>query len=845
MVEYKPKRLYGAIFITALVLVFSLALFLFFFIEDAKNSPFYRSEISFSVELGDQILLSEDVAEPVRPGEQVLILKNGEKKDLSFTLYFGDRLLETVAVPAGQEKHLTVSFREEGTLNLLLQMDGHDTLYLTDRSAMGAAIFQMKDGGDVVFLRKVEWESEHFTAPFRLFGSFSFQELTLETSDFGRVVLAPEDAFCATVYLEAPLCRVDWNSGFSPAFSEEENNFYVKAASLNGKQLSPGSFPIQSFSQLSRLADDNLLPRLSENATLTFLSSFTVERSLSFEGDATLEFLAPVLFSGNTLTFSSSEKVNYRVKTVQGASVDCSALIFDSPLSHLIWESAGAVPAVSTVAKQNNLHSYNNVRLHLGGEGTALPSLVLLSNGNDLLEEDVVFQVRGNTLEATLPYLVSQASLDEAAVTLTCPDGQVRLEGSLSTGIIVTTDKEGREHRFALSILREDLGIPVVYLETEKGASITSRSQYVSATFSFDGGKGGYEERPETPILIRGRGNSTWKWEKKPYKIHFQEPTSLLGLPAAEEWALFANYADKSLIRNRLAQAMASALSFRYCPTQVLVNVFLNGEYVGVYGLGEHLEEGVGRVEVRHDMTQRDCGYFLEAGGVVSGVDVKGMNYFHAGLVKFVLIKGPEYNLLTSEQFAFIDEYMRAADLAVKNGAGYEEYLDLESLVDWMIMTELSNNTDCAWRRSTYFTKNPGEKLVMGPVWDFDLAFGNFSKDVAGFDTWVSTSEDDYVGVTWSTYLLEDPEFQALFKKRWEEKRSELLEIATEEIWENYHLLSRSADENFQRWQILGKKVAFERFDTKDYPTYFSQMVYLENFLIDRAAWIDSQVEAW
>ncbi len=171
--------------------------------------------------------------------------------------------------------------------------------------------------------------------------------------------------------------------------------------------------------------------------------------------------------------------------------------------------------------------------------------------------------------------------------------------------------------------------------------------------------------------------------------------------------------------------------------------------------------------------------------------------------------------------------------------------LDLESVVDWMIMTELSNNTDCAWRRSTYFTKNPGEKLVMGPVWDFDLAFGNFSKDMAGFDTWVSTSEDDYVGVTWSTYLLEDPEFQALFKKRWEEKRSELLEIATEEIWENYHLLSRSADENFQRWQILGKKVAFERFDTKDYPTYFSQMVYLENFLIDRAAWIDSQVEAW
>ena len=133
----------------------------------------------------------------------------------------------------------------------------------------------------------------------------------------------------------------------------------------------------------------------------------------------------------------------------------------------------------------------------------------------------------------------------------------------------------------------------------------------------------------------------------------------------------------------------------------------------------------------------------------------------------------------------------------------------------------------------------------MGPVWDFDLAFGNFSKDVAGFDTWVSTSEDDYVGETWSTHLLEEPEFQKKFKARWEEVKDELLNTAYTYIDETYEMLYYSAEENFERWDILGKKVAFERHDTKNYKTYTSQIMYLQDFLEERAAWITEQVAEW
>jgi hypothetical protein len=134
----------------------------------------------------------------------------------------------------------------------------------------------------------------------------------------------------------------------------------------------------------------------------------------------------------------------------------------------------------------------------------------------------------------------------------------------------------------------------------------------------------------------------------------------------------------------------------------------------------------------------------------------------------------------------------------------------------------------------------------MGPVWDFDLAFGNFSKDNAGFDTWVSSEpDDDYIGETWSTYLLKDPEFQKAFRKRWKEVSEDLKNVALSEIERSYEILSPSADLNFKRWDILGKKVAFERHDTTNYKTYSSQIYYLQNFLIERFAFIDAQVENW
>lgn len=848
MVKKVPNRLLAALIAVSILLALSLAFFIYFLNEGSFGGVFIKPDLPIAVETEGKALFLPESLNRLSKGKHTLSIQNIKNYDLQVVFFAGSLKIGEAKVEKGQGVNLEIALEEEQAISAVISGQEDDLGVITASDALRPVTSSMPNGGALVFLRGVTLPDIVLSAPFRLYGAFDFDSLSLRTEKAGRIVVAPDAPFQGDFYVSANTSSVYFRN-FSLCAPQKSINFYIKAKALNGDRLDPDAFPVASWEELSRLGDENALPQLSENASVTFTAPFSLKNDVRLKGHSMLIFREKIDFSDFRILLSASPAGAYRVVTGTGTAPAATQLLFDAPESTLTWEADGSqittIPALTTVERFSNLASYNGVKTTLGGAGSVAPALTLPAADNEFLEADVAFLPEGNCLVGVLPYNVTFDDLKNAVYNLTSPEGSVTLEGDLATGRVVTVDQNGFERRFAVELRREAKNIPVLYIETEGREEISSKSQYRSATFSLDGAGTEIPSVPETHIRVRGRGNSTWKWEKKPYKIHFDEPVSILGLPAAEEWALFSNYADKSLMRNRLAQKMASTLSFEYCPTQEYVDLFLNGEYLGVYTIGEHLEEGSGRVEVTHDMSRRDCGYFMEAGGVVSGVDVKGMNYFHAGLVKFVLVKGPEYNALTSEQFEFIKQYMLAADRAVKRGDGYEEYLDMETLVDWLIMIELTNNTDCAWRRSTYFTKDPDEKIKLGPVWDFDLAFGNFSKDVEGFNTWVSTSEDNYVGETWSTHLLEDPEFREAFRSRWLEVKDELLKCAMTTIDEDYETLYPSAKANFERWDILGRKVAFERHDTKYYKTYESQIRYLKDFLINRAAWIDGQVEAW
>jgi hypothetical protein len=97
---------------------------------------------------------------------------------------------------------------------------------------------------------------------------------------------------------------------------------------------------------------------------------------------------------------------------------------------------------------------------------------------------------------------------------------------------------------------------------------------------------------------IRGRGNSTWGWPKKPWKIKLDEKASLLGMPADKEWALLANYSDRTLVRNIVAMRLSEICGFSWTPRMRSVEVYLNGGYQGVYTLCEHKKVSSDRVDI-------------------------------------------------------------------------------------------------------------------------------------------------------------------------------------------------------------------------------------------------------
>ncbi len=386
--------------------------------------------------------------------------------------------------------------------------------------------------------------------------------------------------------------------------------------------------------------------------------------------------------------------------------------------------------------------------------------------------------------------------------------------------------------------------IPVIHINTENKVPVTSNSQTVMAEFSLDGRNTGYPDINNAVIKIRGRGHSTWKLDKKPYQIKFEEKTSVMGMKEAKRYILLANYSDKTLMRNHIAFTMAETLNHLiFVPHTKPVDVYLNGTYIGVYGIGEKVEVRKGRIEMEMgNEFSADTGYLLEVGGF----DDEDDGYvFNTDCLKDVVVKTPEYEVINREQEQYIEDYVKKAEQAVKNLSGYEEYIDISSLIDWFILHELTYNLDCCFNRSCYLVKPAGGKLQMGPPWDFDVAFGNYIYDNPNYDGWASVGSSDnssYIKVTWMNYLLADSRFNARLKQRWAEKKEELVSTAMAEIESTKDRIYKSQMDNFKVWDIWNIRAGYGSDATTALHSYDEQVEYLKNFILNRKQWMDQAI---
>lgn len=340
---------------------------------------------------------------------------------------------------------------------------------------------------------------------------------------------------------------------------------------------------------------------------------------------------------------------------------------------------------------------------------------------------------------------------------------------------------------------------------------------------------GQYDDLPSAEMKIRGRGNSTWNMPKKPYQIKLDDKEKVLDMPKDKKWILLAHFADKSLLRTETAFAMSRFSSLDFTPQSRFVEVFINVKYRGTYQITQKVEESSNRVDIGDDgyLLEIDYKYdpdddviFKMAGGYA--VNIKEPN-LDEGDDQYNYIK--DY-ILNVEKVLYSDNFKDPTD-------GYRKYLDLQSFADWYIVQELTRNVDAAFGTSVYMNVIPGEKLRMGPLWDFDISMGNINYADA------SKTEGFYIKNSyWISRLFEDPYFVSIVQERMKYFNSKKTEIFNN-LDKNRAFINSAQEENFKHWDILGKYV----WPNYQYPpTYQEEIDYLKDWLEKRWLWLDIEI---
>ena len=305
--------------------------------------------------------------------------------------------------------------------------------------------------------------------------------------------------------------------------------------------------------------------------------------------------------------------------------------------------------------------------------------------------------------------------------------------------------------------------MPLLMIETEKQAKVSETDAYTSCTVSVENCEEAWN-LSDAPAGIRVRGNSTKMYTKKPYRIKFEEKTQLLGLSegAHKSWVLLAEFNDPSLLRNYMTYCFAEDLSgISYVTDCALTEVYLNGEYLGVYLLAEQIQVDEQRINIDEtgvkDPTIVDAGYLLEleadnsrraeegkegeAWFAVTGYAAEEDRSMQMLLERSFDEKAAYYvvksDARSPEQMAYIKEYMINVYDAVykeKTEEAVAAYVDLDSAVDMYLVQLIANDFDNNYS-SMYLYKDAGGKLMFGAPWDFDLAYGNFNGYTEAKDT--------------------------------------------------------------------------------------------------------------
>ena len=422
--------------------------------------------------------------------------------------------------------------------------------------------------------------------------------------------------------------------------------------------------------------------------------------------------------------------------------------------------------------------------------------------------------------------------------------------------------------------------LPIVILTTNNNQAIPSEPKINGTMKIIYNGPGvrNYVTDPANNyngnIGIEKRGAYSSSLPQKPYSIELrdaqllQKDTVILGMDPEHDWLLIANYNDKAFMRNTLPYKLSRKMD-HWDAHSKFCEVTLNGNYQGIYLLMESLKRDSNRVSIADLDTNENAGIDVTGGYIIKN------DYWNAGnswLSNFHPIDHLNYNVhlvyhqpnplnITAQQKTYIQTFINDFETALYSPnfadslTGYQKYMDVNSFVDYLIINELARNND-GFKKSSYFHKDKDKlthisKLKAGPVWDFDWAWKDIpaggcifdATDGSGWAHHINDCGPDVNSPGWFVRLLQDTNFQNVFRCHWEKYRTTILDTnyLFSYIDSNVVYLNEAQQRHYAKWGHMGQATGTP--EVQPPASSFAQEIYnWKAWIWRRIVWLDANI---
>lgn len=518
----------------------------------------------------------------------------------------------------------------------------------------------------------------------------------------------------------------------------------------------------------------------------------------------------------------------------------------------------------------------------------------------DAAEE--VLAVKGDSVTGCIPYLhhfklTPTFTVNEGTTVKIGGAEQKSGEGEVDfSKPVVYTLTNGEEAR-EVTVSVTNSGLPVVVLTqsgggteawAEAGISVRAKdADWVKtdkmAIYQADGSV----DMEEALCGIRLRGNSTQKFPKKPFAVKLVSKASALGMPKHKRWVLLANWMDRTMLRNAVAFEVAHRTDDAFIneglgwnPHGYNVEVVMDGRHVGNYYLCEQIKIDGDRVDIKDCIedviadgnaapTMADCGYLLEFDDAMDEVD-----NFRTGRGIPCMFKD-EVKAFSPDIYNQVKARIETVEANLEAGnyeAAYAD-LDINSVIDYFFVQELTFNDEYKHPKSVYMYIDGDGKLTAGPVWDFDWqTFINYDKvqamnskyggtyscrntnewlyggsKLAEKKPWWQGGEYDYVNdkpYMWYPLLFKDPAFRARVQERWAVVYPQLQKVVAR--IDEFAAENKVSDQyNYAMWPLAGLKNSVgAAFNGDEEMTYDEAIATMKEAYVQRLDWMNTQIMA-